>query len=116
LGHQIIATAFGGTVCLAPIPVHGKDEAIFHHQTGLYQGLPMPFRAGRYHSLIVDNHTLPPDLLIEAQSSTGMIMGMRHARYLTFGVQFHPESILTPEGDRLLNNFIRISHSRYENK
>lgn len=106
LGHQAIGAAFGGNVIRAPEIVHGKSDLIFHHRKGLYQDLPLPFQVGRYHSLIVDRETLPKELLIEAESGSGLIMGMRHTTLPLYGVQFHPESILTPAGDPLLKNFV----------
>ena len=106
LGHQAISIAFGGKVVQAPEIVHGKTAMIFHYRKGLYQKLPLPFQAGRYHSLIVDRDTLPDQLMIEAESSDGIIMGMRHIHYPIFGVQFHPESVLTPKGDQLLKEFV----------
>lgn len=108
LGHQALSAAFGGKVIQAPDIVHGKPDLVFHHRENLYQGLPLPFQAGRYHSLIADRETLPNELLIEAESPTGLIMGMRHKELPLYGVQFHPESILTPAGDLLLQNFVNI--------
>jgi anthranilate synthase component 2 len=107
LGHQAIAKAFGGEVISAPEIMHGKQELIFHHRQGLYQQLPLPFQAARYHSLVADRRPLPEALLIEAESANGLIMGIRHKRLPIFGMQFHPESILTPEGDRLLKSFVQ---------
>ena len=103
LGHQAIVVAFGGQVIQAPDIVHGKHELIFHHNEGLYHQLPVPFQAGRYHSLMADKRTLPESLLIDAENAAGLIMGVRHIELPIFGVQFHPESILTPEGHRLLH-------------
>lgn len=108
LGHQAIALAFGGQVVAAPEIKHGKEDLIFHHRKNLYQQLPLPFRAGRYHSLIVEKTTLPSILKIESQTAAGEIMGMRHVNLPIFGVQFHPESILTPEGNTLLQNFVHM--------
>lgn len=106
LGHQAIACAFGCRVIQAPEIVHGKSELIFHHRQGIYQNLPLPFQAGRYHSLMIDRQTLPDTLIIEAETSTGLVMGIRHAQLPIYGVQFHPESILTPAGKQLLQNFV----------
>lgn len=106
LGHQAISIAFGGKVVQAPEIVHGKTATIFHYRKNLYKNLPLPFQAGRYHSLIVERETLPAELMIEAESSEGIIMGMRHSRYPIFGVQFHPESVLTPKGNELLKEFV----------
>lgn len=107
LGHQAIAAAFGCQIIRAPEIVHGKHELIFHTRKGLYQHSPLPFQAGRYHSLIIDPTTLPETLLIESESAAGIIMGIRHRTLPIYGVQFHPESILTPSGDNLLRNFVR---------
>jgi len=106
LGHQAIGEVFGGQVIRAPIPVHGKVSAIAHNGIGIYQGISQEFVAGRYHSLIVEKETLPQCLEITATSSDGLIMGLRHREYNVQGVQFHPESILTPEGIKLLKNFL----------
>ena len=106
LGHQVIGEAFGAKVIRAPQPVHGKIAQINHEGTGLYAHLPQPFTAGRYHSLIVDRATLPDCLEITATNDEGLIMGMKHRKFNIQGVQFHPESILTPEGATLLGNFL----------
>ncbi len=106
LGHQAIGEMFGGRVVRAPAPVHGKTSAVFHGGTGLYSGLPQPFTAGRYHSLIVDHTGLPACLEVTAYSQDGLIMGLRHKEYAIEGVQFHPESVLTPDGIKLLANFL----------
>ena len=106
LGHQVIGEAFGAKVIRAPQPVHGKTAKIFHDGNGLYANLPQPFIAGRYHSLIVDRDTLPDCMEITALNNEGLIMGMRHRQFNIQGVQFHPESILTPEGTTLLGNFL----------
>lgn len=110
LGHQAIVVAFGGHVIQAPEIVHGKHEPIYHNNEGIYQQLPAPFQAGRYHSLMADRATLPESLLIDAENTAGLIMGVHHAELPIFGVQFHPESILTPEGHRLLQNFVYTFH------
>jgi len=107
LGHQAIGEVFGGRVVRAPAPVHGKVSFIQHNGKGLYQGLSPEFAAGRYHSLIVERESLPECLLITATCADGLIMGLKHRDYNLQGVQFHPESILTPEGMRLLENFLR---------
>ncbi len=106
LGHQAIVTAYGGSVITAPEIVHGKPADIHHNKQGIYQGLSMPFQAGRYHSLVAERAALPSILTIEAENTAGLIMGIRHIHLPVFGVQFHPESILTPEGNRLLTNFV----------
>lgn len=107
LGHQAIGEVFGGRVVRAPAPVHGKVCPIQHSGTGIYQGVSAQFVAGRYHSLIVDRESLPECLEITATTADGLIMGLRHREYNIEGVQFHPESILTPEGIKLLENFLR---------
>lgn len=108
LGHQAIGVAFGATVSHAGSIMHGKTSLVSHNETGLYKGLKNPFAAGRYHSLAVMRDSLPPELAVEATSDDGEIMGMRHRQHPTYGVQFHPESILTPSGKRLLRNFLDL--------
>jgi anthranilate synthase component II len=105
LGHQAIGAAFGGEVVRAPTLMHGKVSPISHRGVGVFAGLPNPFTATRYHSLIVARHTLPPALEVTAEAD-GLIMGLRHRELPIEGVQFHPESILTPAGRRLLGNFL----------
>jgi anthranilate synthase component 2 len=107
LGHQAIGIAFGGKVVQADEIMHGKPAYVFHQHTSLYKNMPLPFVAGRYHSLIVEKKSLPAELLIEAENSDGIIMGIKHRDYPTYGVQFHPESILTPEGNNLIKQFIK---------
>lgn len=107
LGLQAIAVAFGAEVTNAPEIVHGKFDLIFHQRKGLYHNLPLPFQAGRYHSLMVDKNSLPKNLYTEAETAAGVVMGIRHVTLPIYGVQFHPESILTPQGNRLLQNFIQ---------
>ena len=107
LGHQAIGEVFGAQVVRAPVPVHGKVSPIQHTGTGLYQGISPDFTAGRYHSLIVERKSFPDCLEITATTVDGLIMGLRHREYNIHGVQFHPESILTPEGMQLLENFLR---------
>ena len=106
LGHQAIGQAFGGSVVRAPEPVHGKTALIEHTGTGSYAALPRPLPAGRYHSLIVDQAGLPDCLEVTAVTGDGLIMGLRHREYPVEGWQFHPESILTPDGGRLVANFL----------
>jgi len=108
LGHQAITVALGGQVIPANEIYHGKDDLIFHQQSGLYETLPMPFKAGRYHSLIAERESLPSSFIIEAENQHHMIMGMRHQTLPIHGMQFHPESILTPEGSRLLAAFVSL--------
>ena len=105
LGHQAIGAAFGGQVVRAPTLMHGKTSPIFHRGQGVFAGLPSPFIATRYHSLIVDRASLPPVFEITAETD-GIIMGLRHRELEIEGVQFHPESILTPLGPDLLANFL----------
>ena len=106
LGHQAIGAAFGGDVVRAPRIMHGKTSPIRHDGTGVFAGLPDPFDATRYHSLVIDPATLPPVLLRNAWTDEGEIMGVRHRSAFVEGVQFHPESVLTLEGKRLLGNFL----------
>jgi anthranilate synthase/aminodeoxychorismate synthase-like glutamine amidotransferase len=106
LGHQAIGEVFGGQVIRAPQPVHGKAEYIIHRGQGIYRDLPKPLSAGRYHSLIVAREGLPACLEITATSQDDLIMGIRHRELDVEGVQFHPESILTPKGIKLLENFL----------
>lgn len=108
LGHQAMAIAFGGTVVIADEIVHGKPTEVYHQNTPLFKRISSPFTAGRYHSLIVERHTLPACLQIEAETKDGLIMGMKHQSYPCYGIQFHPESVLTPDGQQLINNFIGI--------
>jgi len=109
LGHQSIGQAFGGRVVHAKQLMHGKTSWIRHGQTDLFAGLPNPFEATRYHSLAVAREGLPSSLVVTAETDDGEIMGMRHAQHAVFGVQFHPESILTVRGKDLLGNFLRIA-------
>ena len=109
LGHQAIGQAFGGQVLRAPAPMHGKVSAIRHSGTGLFEGLPSPFNATRYHSLIVASESLPACLEITAQTDDGLIMALRHRSHAIFGVQFHPESIASQYGHDILRNFLRLA-------
>jgi anthranilate synthase/aminodeoxychorismate synthase-like glutamine amidotransferase len=106
LGHQAIGQVYGGRVIRAPEPMHGKTSLIYHHGEGVFRSLPAPFAANRYHSLIVDGTNLPQELEITAKTDDGLIMGLRHRSYPVEGVQFHPESIMTPVGKDLLHNFL----------
>jgi para-aminobenzoate synthetase component 2 len=106
LGHQAIGVAFGGTVDRAPELLHGKTSTVFHRNIGVLQGLPDPFTATRYHSLTILPETLPADLEVTAQTRSGIIMGVRHRELPIHGVQFHPESILTEGGHRMLANWL----------
>jgi len=110
LGHQAIGQVFGGRVIRAPVPVHGKPAEITHDNRTIFEGLPQQFSAGRYHSLIVERDSLPDCLEISATTATDhIIMALRHRELPIEGVQFHPESILTPEGKKLLSNFLKRS-------
>jgi para-aminobenzoate synthetase / 4-amino-4-deoxychorismate lyase len=109
LGHQAIAAAYGATIVAAPQPTHGRASPITHDGSGVLAGLSQPFLAARYHSLIIDETTLPPDLLITARGPGGIPMGLRHAHYPIEGLQFHPESILTTHGAIIIRNFIRVA-------
>lgn len=109
LGHQSIGFAYGGEVVRAPYLMHGKVSAIQHVGTHLYRGIRSPFTATRYHSLIIKRETCPSCLVIDAQSEDGLIMGVHHAEHPVYGVQFHPESILTDNGKILLSNFLELA-------
>ncbi|MNN27856.1 Aminodeoxychorismate synthase component 2 [compost metagenome] len=106
LGHQAIGQAFGGQVIRAPRLMHGKTSPILHQGTSVFTGLPSPFTATRYHSLIVERESLPDCLEITAETEEGEIMGLRHKEYAVEGVQFHPESIITDHGHQILRNFL----------
>jgi anthranilate synthase/aminodeoxychorismate synthase-like glutamine amidotransferase len=108
LGHQCIGQAFGGRVVLAPREVHGKTSEVWQDGRTVFAGLPNPFRATRYHSLVVDPDTLPPELEVSARTPDGLVMGLRHRHRPVEGVQFHPESVLTEHGKDLLRNFLRL--------
>jgi anthranilate synthase/aminodeoxychorismate synthase-like glutamine amidotransferase len=110
LGHQSIGQAFGGRVVRAPVIMHGKTSEIYHSGEPLFAGIPSPFTATRYHSLIVERESLPDSLQVTAWTEDQIIMGLRHKEYPVWGVQFHPESILTSQGKRLLANFLRQSN------
>jgi anthranilate synthase/aminodeoxychorismate synthase-like glutamine amidotransferase len=108
LGHQCLGQVFGGRVVKAGVPVHGKNSDIFHAQQGVFWGLPSPFSATRYHSLLVERASLPDCLEVTAETASGEIMGLRHRTLACLeGVQFHPEAILTEHGKTLLANFLR---------
>jgi para-aminobenzoate synthetase component 2 len=106
LGHQLIAHAAGATVQRAPRPVHGESGPVDHAESVLFRGVPSPFEAGRYHSLAVEADSIPPHLRITARGVDGVVMALEERRAPTYGVQFHPESILTPAGNTLLANFL----------
>jgi anthranilate synthase/aminodeoxychorismate synthase-like glutamine amidotransferase len=109
LGHQAIGQAFGGQVVRAPEPVHGKVWDIHHAGAGVFAGLPSPFRATRYHSLVVDRATLPAELDVTAWTDDGLAMGISHRQHPIWGVQFHPESIASQHGHDLLRNFLTLA-------
>jgi anthranilate synthase/aminodeoxychorismate synthase-like glutamine amidotransferase len=108
LGHQAIGAAFGGTVVRAAEPRHGKTSAIHHDGTGVFRGLPSPFAATRYHSLVVEPTTIPADLVVQARTDDGVVMALRHRTFPIHGVQFHPESVLSAHGHQLLANFLHL--------
>jgi len=108
LGHQAIAAAYGGKIVRAPKLFHGKTSQIRHNGKGVFADLANPFTATRYHSLIVEKKSLPPELQITAETDDGVIMGLQHRRYKLAGVQFHPESVLTESGKQLLQNFLAL--------
>ncbi|HEX2914756.1 MAG TPA: aminodeoxychorismate/anthranilate synthase component II [Chloroflexia bacterium] len=108
LGHQAIGEVFGGTVELAPELMHGKVSVIQHDGHGIFDALPQDFKATRYHSLVVRREDLPGELEVTAWTGSGLIMGLKHRRYPIYGVQFHPESILTEHGHDMLRNFLKV--------
>jgi anthranilate synthase/aminodeoxychorismate synthase-like glutamine amidotransferase len=106
LGHQAIAVAYGASVVQAPEICHGKTSAILHENSRVLDGLPSPLQATRYHSLVVDEHSLPPDIEVTARTESGLVMGIEHRSLPVSGLQFHPESILTEHGLQIIENFI----------
>lgn len=108
LGHQAIGYAFRGRVVRAPVIMHGKTSEIFHDGRTIFRGLPQKFVATRYHSLIVERKSLPRELEVSAETLDGTIMGIRHRKFAVEGVQFHPESVLTEVGKKILQNFLRL--------
>ncbi len=108
LGHQCIGQVYGGVVKRAPRLMHGKTSMIYHDGDPMFAGVPSPFEATRYHSLIVEEATLPDCLMVTARTEEGEMMGLRHKEYPVYGVQFHPESILTKHGMRILQNFMEV--------
>ncbi len=109
LGHQAIGQAFGAAVARAPVPMHGKVGRVEHAGSDVFAGLPSPFGAARYHSLIVERASLPPELDVTAWTEDGLVMGLRHRTLPVFGVQFHPESIASEHGADILANFLAIA-------
>jgi len=114
LGHQCIGYVFGGQIVRAPLPTHGKSSKVYHDGKTVYNGLPSPFEAGRYHSLVVKKETLPSPLTLTAWTGDGVVMGVRHRDYVVEGVQFHPESIMTEVGHDILSNFLGFTRPRWE--
>lgn len=114
LGHQCIGVAFGATVHHAKSIMHGKTSPVQHDDTPLYRGMANPFPAGRYHSLAIIRETLPDCLVVDAWTEDGEIMGVQHVSHQTYGVQYHPESVLTPSGKRLLRNFKELAEGIQE--
>lgn len=106
LGHQCIGEAWGGEIIHAPQVMHGKTSLISHNETGLFKDIKSPFKATRYHSLIVDPNSFPNELEITAKTDDGLIMGLRHREFEIYGLQFHPESVLTSYGHKLIENFL----------
>ena len=111
LGHQAIGQVFGGVVVRAPLPMHGKMSRISHNARGVFRGINGPFQATRYHSLIVDRKSAPPELEITAETEDGLIMGVSHRALPVHGVQFHPESILSEHGALILQNFLDLARA-----
>jgi anthranilate synthase component II len=112
LGHQAIGQVFQGRVVRAPSPLHGKTSAIHHNGTGIFAGLPSPFQATRYHSLVVERTSLPPVFEVNAWTDDGLVMGIAHRDLTICGVQFHPESIASEHGHKLLRNFLDLASQR----
>ena len=112
LGHQALVEVFGGRVVRAPRLMHGKVSPILHDGKGLYEGMGQGFEAGRYHSLIAEPGSIPQELLVTSRTAEGEIMGVRHRSLAIEGVQFHPESVLTPDGPELMGNFLKTRHDK----
>jgi anthranilate synthase/aminodeoxychorismate synthase-like glutamine amidotransferase len=112
LGHQAIVQHFGGEIVAAQALMHGKTSLVTHDEAGIFEGLPNPFEAGRYHSLAANRDSVPDALVVTARTEQGEIMGVRHRELNVAGVQFHPESVLTPTGPALLGNFLKLSGGR----
>ncbi|MFO8143803.1 MAG: aminodeoxychorismate/anthranilate synthase component II [Dehalococcoidales bacterium] len=113
LGHQCIGYVYGGQFARAPVPTHGKSSLVYHDGKTVYRGLPRPFEAGRYHSLVIAENTIPEVLDLTSMTSDGIVMGLRHREYTVEGVQFHPESIMTGTGHRILKNFLSFIRPRW---
>lgn len=112
LGHQCIGEAYGGKVDRAPYVMHGKTSLVHHDGKGVFRDLPSPMEAARYHSLVILEDRLPPCLEVSARTEDGIIMGVRHRSFPVEGIQFHPESFMTPQGLKLLHNFLELAYSR----
>jgi len=108
LGHQCIGYVYGGVIKRATLPMHGKDSPVWHDGATIFEGLPSPMTVGRYHSLVIGAEDVPSALEVSASTEDGVIMAVRNRRDMVEGVQFHPESIMTPDGHRLLSNFLRF--------
>jgi anthranilate synthase/aminodeoxychorismate synthase-like glutamine amidotransferase len=108
LGHQAIGLVYGGRVCRAAAPMHGKTSTVVHDGKGVFRGITAPFPAGRYHSLVISPQDVPSELEVAARTDDGTVMAVRHRAYPVHGVQFHPESVLTDEGRTILRNFLDI--------
>lgn len=106
LGHQGIGVCFGGSITNAPVLMHGKTSTVTHDDKSIFRDIPQEFEAGRYHSLVIDKQSLPEDLLVTASTDEDVIMGVRHKEYPIEGIQFHPESVLTPEGVNIIKNWM----------
>jgi len=114
LGHQTIVAAFGGKIVRAAEPRHGRSSLIIHQGRGIFTGLPSPLRVGRYHSLVAEESSMPAELLVTARDEQGVIMAVEHRQHPIFGVQFHPESILTEQGYGMLSNFLRVAQVEWQ--
>ena len=112
LGHQALAEAYGGSTVRAPAPVHGKVSSVVHRGVGLFAGLPSPLEVGRYHSLVVDRSTISGELEVVAETNDGLVMALAHRQLPRYGVQFHPESVLTPSGPRIMRAFLDVVRTR----
>ena len=108
LGHQCIGYVYGGVVTRAKLPMHGKESLMYHDGKTIFEGIPSPLTGGRYHSLVIDPPTLPASLEVSARTEDGVIMAVRNRRDMVEGIQFHPESIMTPDGHRILSNFLKL--------
>ncbi len=109
LGHQCIGYVYGGLIKRAGLPTHGKESPVYHDGETIFRGIKSPITAGRYHSLIIEAESIPADLEVSAKTEDGVVMGVRNRRDLVEGVQFHPESIMTPEGHNILSNFLKMT-------